>query len=505
MRWMLVWAAAALICVAAVAEEAPVPLPDAVQAELDLFRQADARIDAKDWQGAEKVLNEAIKADIFAAFPPEQRHAVQRALTFAALNAGDYQMALQAAREACAYEKADGRDWYLRFIADYHLREAIDAAASLAKVADLSPTLLSELSDDAILGTVRQLDHSEPGKDEQITLLKSLFAAKWRPAEKNPSQADVLWLELMRFYLVHNDQAHVKEIASIITDPRAIVAMRVEKVFDSLTVADPQHFDISAAYENAVTRARARMNDHPDLLEPVVDLALLLYELDRQPEALTVLDGALSRVGDKPFFKDQGEEINWLYDTRSRVLIALDRRQDGLAQLERAAKLAENGAANVSQVINLADGYNGMERPKDALAMLTKLDLNFVSPYGRMQAQQVRACAYAQLGDAKSLADTLRYLHEHQKDAVGATVLAMLCAADIDDAAKSVIAALADPDQRSEMLLQLQSYAAPSRMTRTSSERILAARWAALRKRPDVRAAVDSFGRILDLPVLPVY
>src|ERR1043166_3815731 len=121
-----------------------------------------------------------------------------------------------------------------------------------------------------------------------------------------------------------------------------------------------------------------------------------------------------------------------------------------------------------------------------------------MSSFGRMQLEDVRACAYAQSGDAANLKTSLDYIHAHQSDAWDAAVDAPLCANDLDGAAAVVVAGLADARERGEMLLWLQDFLA---VKRGPHGELLHQRWLALRARPDVQAALTRVGRVESYPI----
>ena len=69
-----------------------------------------------------------------------------------------------------------------------------------------------------------------------------------------------------------------------------------------------------------------------------------------------------------------------------------------------------------------------------------------------MAAEEVRACAYAQLNDQSSLAKSLDYIRSHATDGYGPTRSALLCANDLDGLAAITIARLDDPLLRNDTL-----------------------------------------------------
>ena len=193
---------------------------------------------------------------------------------------------------------------------------------------------------------------------------------------------------------------------------------------------------------------------------------------------------------------DAGEELAWTMDYRARALAQLGRFDEAVAQLRAAAERPEYGAPNVSQSINLAGLLADLGRGAEAEAIVAQVMARGLSPYGRMQAEAVRACA--RTGPA---AEALAYLREHQADAPAALQDALICEGDLQAAARLYIERLSDPDRRTSALAELQDYATPPVMTPLQQAAIR--RREQLRRRPDVQAAIARVGRIEHYNLLP--
>jgi tetratricopeptide (TPR) repeat protein len=480
--------------------------PPAVAKEFALIDQANAKLDAKDWHGAAALLSQIAKDEGFSLLSDETQYQVYHFLSVASYLDNDNDTAWQAVQMAVRPERAVQGDWYIRF--DVALRRDDDDASvdSLTTLAERFPTALANVANPTVYYVVRQAKKLPIGEERQAKLLRALFADHWKPQDAEPGSADGLWLDLMRYYLKGRQDADAKAVASVITNPDVIIAMRAEMLFDALTAADPGHYDIDAAFDRELAANRAWMDSHPDELGPIVSYALLLVERDRPSEALPLLDRALARAGSASHspFSDYAHAINWVYDTRARALMSLDRVDEGLAQLAKGAALEEDGGTvNVSQTINLADAYYLLGRPQEALATLARLDRDSGSPYGRMAYEEARGCAYAEINDTAGLARTMAYVNDHVIDAPGVKANILICAGDLDGAAAALIANLGDPDLASNTLRQLQIYRKPAAVTHPSAfEQLLDQRRDALRARADLKVAIDKVGRILTLPVL---
>jgi tetratricopeptide (TPR) repeat protein len=311
-------------------------------------------------------------------------------------------------------------------------------------------------------------------------------------------------MDLTRIRLAKGDSKGAAETVAEISDPEVLAKMRVDKRFDSVVRSAPSHFDISRALEDRLSKLKALSAAKPDKLAGINAVAFHLVLMGRPADALKLVDDALARDqasgGGKSPFGDR-DKLNWTEDTRTRALARLGRYDEALAQLSKAARLTEDGNVNVSQSINLGSYYDEAGRPKEALDAVASLSLDSASPFGRMQLVGVRACAYSQLHDDANLRKTLDYLKEHTTDAVGTYGETLICAGDLDGAARDYISLLDAPDSRSDMLYNLQRFQQPDYVPpfrRTMNQRL-----DALRERPDIRAAIDKYGRIESLPIVP--
>ena len=83
---------------------------------------------------------------------------------------------------------------------------------------------------------------------------------------------------------------------------------------------------------------------------------------------------------------------------------------EGIDDAKAVARRPEQGAMNVSHAINLGALYNRIDRPADALDAVIDMDASNTSPFGMMQAAQVRACAYAALARQAELKTTRAWI-----------------------------------------------------------------------------------------------
>jgi hypothetical protein len=121
-----------------------------------------------------------------------------------------------------------------------------------------------------------------------------------------------------------------------------------------------------------------------------------------------------------------------------------------------------------------------------------------------MWVASVRACAAELTGDAALRDEAMAFLREHADDNPAAITRAYLCINDLDGAADMYVRRLGDPERRDGALMALQIYADPDRPALPHNA-ILRQRLEQVRARADVRAAVESVGRIEEVPLRSVY
>jgi tetratricopeptide (TPR) repeat protein len=273
----------------------------------------------------------------------------------------------------------------------------------------------------------------------------------------------------------------------------------VDPRFAAIVAANPAHFDLRAAQEQQLERARGFMRSNPDSLEVVVQALRDLRALGRFDEALALDQAALDRIAqapkDHPAFKDLSRELTWAYDMKAHILIELGRTDEGLEVERQAAALPENGVANVSEALNYIALLLDNGHPDEALRRLQAFDATaLATPYGLGWLHGARACADQELGLAADLQKERAYLAAHPKDNPGASVEANVCVDDLDAAAATIIAQLETPETRIHALIDLcefdpPSYSSPLDLTIRPREQ-------ALEQRADVRAAIAKAGRV---------
>ena len=388
------------------------------------------------------------------------------------------------------WDSAELIDWRLRLRAAVSAEDWSDAAHSVIRIAQKWPDSVSDLEPRELYRTVAKAPHLD---DTRYELLKALFDAKF----KRPGTDSYWWRDLALMQIERGDRDGALASLSALTNPYAMIGVLADNRFKDIRDSLPQPLDVSGAARRVVETDYKRVADNPSKLASVNGLASDLLAGLRAAEALKVLDSVIEKAGTpdgRKSYKDFNEQYVWILDTRSRALFMLGRWDDAVTQMQAASRLKEDGSPNTSQVINLGELYNRLQRPGDARAALK--EVGAMSPYGEMERADVELSAALQLEDSAESTRLLDYMREHQDDAIGSYEDALIMANRLDDAAKLLISRLEDPEKRIQALMAVQHYdqsGPPASLPRAQE---LARRWTELTSRADVRAAVARVGSV---------
>lgn len=494
------WLASALLGVAVLAHASvtnPKALPKDHQQQIDnaeeSIDQGVAYLRDDNSDAASTALDTAIRSSAFADLPASYQ---QRALVLSGLIAfekKDYATAHDQMKRATSIDspdliaKLDETAWNYRFQSAYYLENNRDGALSIIHIAQHWPTAIKEVN----RGVIYQIDRGIKGKDADLErdYLQALADINW---DDDFNASDSLWRDLALLWLRQGDVQKAIQVSQRIKSARIVVAMLVDKRFDPITQAN--HFDIDQIIDKQLASAKAAVAAAPDKLQPVTVLQGLLLDTHHYAEALSVSDAAIAKAGGNggaKAYTDFDDSYVWVLDNRARTLVALGRWDDAVTQWQHAARRPEQGAMNVSQVINLADFYTILQRPKDALDTLT--DLGEMSPFGRMQLEGVKLKAAVEQNDKAAISVHLDYLRDHRADAISAWQEALIVTNNMDAATDLLVERLANEAWRSEALVDMQDYLdSPGTPFATEEMR----RWKAIVAEPKVQSELAKVGRI---------
>lgn len=450
--------------------------------------EAHSFYDSGQFQRAQAVLDRVIADVLFAKLDKHDQRILLSAAAWSHAQEGGAEGARALYLRANALGIPDPDDWYRLGLVEYDLKHYDDAARALTHVIEVWPELLPNMDRDF---THHLLHRTDPDSQARLDLMQALFDANWRGASGSENS---FWYHLALRRVIRGESELARGPISRIEDPMSIVLLRSDKRFDALIDPEAWKFNVSAAAQRWVTRLREEADARPDSIDALIQLNSAMLTAGMHEEVITVVDTALARIASatpgSPVFQDMDDQV-WLLNDRGIALRRLGRHDEAMAEMERAVQLSEDGGANVSQALNLAQFYCGREQPHKALGAIA--ELGEMSGYGKMVEATVRQCAALQLGDARAAARALKYMRSHRDDAEIAYLEGLLAAGEQDSAAGYLIELLASPDLLPQALEWMQDYATshpvPLDLKRQASKATLLAR-------TDVRQALEPVGRI---------
>jgi hypothetical protein len=436
-------------------------------------------------------LDKAIESPDFATMPEETRYGALLIAGQLAYQNDDLQKSYRLLVTASESRLAETEVWHALLASAFDLKKYSDSARCVTVIARHFPDSLERINDRAVYMIEDGLE-DVPGKSgERQEFLQALFDANWSDLDGN---ADILWRHLATTLLGKGKRRQAIEVAGRIRSARVAISMLIDKRFDRITRHHRDGFNIDRIAESELTAARARAESMPDVIRPKSVLMGILIDRLQFDAALVVADEVIARVrgvDGSSLYEDFDEQYIWVLDQRARALARLGRWDDAIVQWSQTARRPENGDMNVSQIINLADFYNSVKRPKDAADMVA--ELGSMSAFGRMQLAGVKLEAALQLGDKASVADQLAYLREHREDAIGTWQYSLLRVGDLDGASDLLLERLQNPKWRNEALVELQDYTQAVKPPRDAEYDVALSKLIA---RPEVAKALAKIGRI---------
>lgn len=434
-----------------------------------------------------KLLRPAIKSKAVAELPGKLAAASYHVAALCELRARRVAEARVLTVVGTAIDGASDDLWQLRFALELDMGDNAAATATVVAMSQGRGAALNGIELRWLYQLSRKL--REAKQDAlQVQLLTVLTDPAFDPAEPLADK-DGFRQRLAGLMAERGDEARARTLIGEIESGATLLEISFDRRLRALLPAD---FDARKAVERDLERARAAAARYPKYLEPLTQGARSLRALGRPKEALALLESA--RAGGKSLsdYEDASDWHNWWWDSVARTQEMLGDYDATITAFAEGAKLGEGGIANVSQVINRAHAQNRFGRPAETLQTLAAAEGDFpVSPYGAMELRLARGCANAALGNAKALAEDRAFMEARAKDHREAFTYVLICIGDMDAAAKSLIAALEDPDQQAATLATWSDYNPPLPGEPVYS---FAKRMPELKARADVKAAIEKAG-----------
>jgi beta-barrel assembly-enhancing protease len=365
---------------------------------------------------------------------------------------------------------------------------AAAAAKSLTLLARQWPDRLASFDNRLIFRALWLAERVAPG--DRLLVLQALYAAHWKVEwDIEPS---AYWRDLALLLLEQGSLREAIDVSTHVTEPYVLIGMRADRRFDGIVAAHPEQFEVELAADRELKFFQSLSDEHPKSLALKARVMEALLHEQHYAAMLAASDYAVQEISATNFpdklYDDYVEEHGSYFYLRS---VALQR--EGLWD-EAVAQLVEAGhEGDISQLINLASLYCALDRPKEALTVMSPVGPTRTSAYGTMQVEAVRLQSAVELGDRAQLSRSMQYLSSHYADAPRAYLYALMVAKQLDRAAHYLITTLEDKELRQSILPDIQEYL-PNPGSKTELE--MEARWRSVIARKEVQAAIHKVGRV---------
>jgi hypothetical protein len=458
----------------------------------DQLADAMNLVKREEWPKAQAALQAIIEDTAFSSLSSDTQYHVLATAGRVFADHEQLERGYEYLARAAAMPQANFEDLVAQTGAATKLNNKAEIVSSLTSIAQRYPEKISSARTQWIVAVVRQSRQLPAG--QRLALYRSLYAAHWK-LQWN-FEPSYLWIELTRLLLENGEQEAAVDVSTHVTDAYDLIAMRVDRRFDVIVAAHPAQFDIAVAAARELKELQSASEKAPRSLELKETLIDTLRQQQRYTESLAVADSLITELksthSPEKAYEDYEKWNPWVLDDRDTALERVGRWDDAVAQLTAASLLPEDNAGNISQIINLAQLYCHLSRPKEALKTLGRLEAK-PSPYGLMQVEYVKLDAATLSGDKNQIALSLQYLEDHRTDAPNTYADAQILVNDLDRAAKLLIDRLQDVDQRTAALLSVQTYGSGRETPRTLK---FHARRRAMLARADVQEAIRKVGRV---------
>lgn len=451
--------------------------------------------DGDDPVAVEGVLSKALTDARFASIPLELRRKAISTAAWAAALQGKLDVARERYLQALALDASDPDDWYRLALVENDLEHHDAAANALTQLLTRRPDVANNL-DSRVIGPLAV--GSDAALPARVALLQALFDAGYT---RKALGADEMWYELAAARLAQGEHDAAREVIARITDPTALIKLRVDHRFDPLVDRNNPRFDIGLAARAQMDDLRTRAMLDPTRVDLLMQLSYAMLAMGQHEDMIAMADAALYATAAKMEKASPFESVDdrvWLMNNRTIALRRLGRIDEALAQLKYASTQGEGEerATNVSQVLNLGSFYCALGRPKEALEAIRPV--GNMSGYGNMVHSLVKLRAYHQLGRQRDTNKALDYIRAHRMDSQEIYVRALVEVGRMEEAATTYIALLDDPETRTDALFQAQAF---KPLTPLPGNQGPQARWQQLLGRADVRAAINRVGRLEQYPI----
>ncbi|HWA63808.1 MAG TPA: hypothetical protein VG939_20700 [Caulobacteraceae bacterium] len=488
-RWLYGLAGAAwLTAGAALAQEAPhKPSPLETQAA-----EGMTQVLRDDCAAAAGTLKAVYDDPGFAQLEPRFRAAVLEGADLCEARLGHSQAAFALSRRAIQEPEATALAWSLHIDLALNLGRIDDGVTALTTLARRSPALLGDIKEQTVFSAYAYAESLPHADQRRMALLEALDHAGWKP--KDPfNDAAGLKLERVRLLLAAHRDADAKAAAEGIVDPTTLIALRADDRFAA--VAGPARaVDLVEATRKALVQALLAAGAHKDWLSGPYRIAQLQLRLGQDEAALKTVQAALDNYDDfgASAFADADPSLRRLQGLKAEILSRMGRLDAADGAFAEAAAEDAQGDEGFEEKLAYASYLIDTDRSPLALDLLKAVKTDGLTDNGKAYLAAMRACAYSVTGDRAAMQRELAIVTAPRTPDYGAVLNGLICAGDLDGAAKVYIERLNDPAKRTDALVALQRFKRPP--THGHEDKAWDDDFLKVISRPDVLAAVKANG-----------
>ena len=505
-------------------EPARVDIPEHLAAEYAQMQKAS--VAAVDGQCGESIaiLPAVVDGPTFTEYPEEVQRTVLQIVLNCALRANDRAKSISLIYRLLEYEGVDRRNLLeaLLTIGTAERRPTVGADGVIG-LAEHDPTMLSVIDAQLLYELYAQILASTLGEEFRYRFLHALYNSGYTPP--NPfHSADEFFVDYAAMAIDRGDPELARKVVLELNDPGMLVRVRIDRRFDLIRQDGSleDFLDLEAAAQREIERLRVLVEQHPKMALGYLQYAKALAGANRFQEALDVIEPVAWKIRTpiiNRMYVDVDASKGWVLREYSTALERLKYPEQAGAMWTEAVVdpdlvdpadfvLDETNGPHAIDLANRAFWAGAFDF---ALGFTLMLDEAGATPYGEMFVKAINVCANAMKKPPGDYMPALNYLVEHERENPGAMIQAYLCLDDLDAAAAYSKLRLARPDQRANALLSLQYMDREKEIQRLSHEHspsddltpghLMWDRYAALKARDDVQAAVEKVGRFDEIPL----
>ncbi|MEA3046278.1 MAG: hypothetical protein QOJ53_610 [Sphingomonadales bacterium] len=436
--------------------------------------------------------------------PPERRTlAATRAAVLAAMRRREESAAL--IDETLAGAAAAPSDYPMLWQAATMLRDAnraleIIEAAGRRVPAQSRAALFAQLDSSQVWDLVRYAEN-EGSAALRARLFKTLVEIGW-PGDNDLESRDYLRGRLLDIRLDQGNRAAAIALAREISTPGQLLRLLVARRYDSILpdAGDPGRIERALADHDA--RTQRMLAERPRDGQLLLARARLLTSVGRFEDALALLQPYLGNVAETVAADRQGM---WLVEHAAYDLLALGRTDEAIALFARLAAIPITAPPFVDLHNNHASFLWSAGRHREALLGAQALVGAYgsrMNDFGRLWAWSAMACALAGLDRGAEARPWIARMVPLADANEGALMRAYLCLGDMDAAETRLLHRLGG-EWPGNAVLALQDW----RVAEAPAGPLAAveARFAQLRARPAIAAALGRVGHVYALPMARTY